>query len=1179
MYFVRLHLLAYGCFTDHLLEIPRASGLSIIHGANEAGKSTTLAAMTDFLFGFGTTTPYDFRHDNPYLRIGATLGNERGERLTAVRRKGNRETLLDAAGKTPLDPQALHPFLEGVDRHRFEMFYGLDHGRLQRGGEAILHGEGEVGTLLFEAGSGIAGVRGLMDRMREERERLYKPRGKNQVINTLNHRLVETQGRIRQQALSRDQWSNHVVARDRLLRQSAALREILGEKKRQERHLRRIVTLGPMFARLTHYRSSREQLETVPRLSAGLMRERASLMTRKERTDEALTSHLRERNALEERLAAILVEEKLVEHAARIKILAMEARSLRERLRELSELQVKLADLNARQTDLWLRVGAAADEPSERLLPDATCRALLDRLREDRQRTLAKTAELERAIRIVQAEAREHREALPPLGRTEDLALFRERLPWLRRLLQREREAVEAFVKGRSALAQADLKLSLLPLWRGDMAALEACHPPTTATMDRFIQEWQRDEEDERRSAEGLRQARENLRQLEAGRSRDDRTLGERPPTEAMVREVRSRRDEVWKNIYLHGLPGLDGKPDCREGASSGGDGDPRRAWGESLTAWMAQADLLVDGRLRAAGQLAQWRRLEQDIEANMQQERMLSERLAGIGERRRAMKNSWNELWQSLGVACPGTPMEMKGWPELRGEILRLAAEGRSWNEKGMAVRQELSAAIIDASEMVVALGGPGMEAGEEMGVTIERWEIFLNQCSALVERRAAVERRLAEIERSLETHREELEENERLRRENEERWRALMGPFGHPLGLEVESSAAFLGSFDTLHANFRQREEWLARIRDIEGQRDRFMVGVRELSLLLGEGEPAANERHVLERVEQLEERLDRTMIAVHRREELRKGIEERRNLERECHATRTTIARRFEEIGERYGTRDPEEMAAIEEQVRSKEEVDRKIGECEGEMLASAEGATLEEVTLEVLGQDVDVARAELDRIQVEIDRLTGELRTLDQDYGGEVRELQAMTGSDAVACLRQEMEGLGHDLVRHAEHHVRLGLAEGLLQRVIERFQEQNQDPVLHGAARYFRELTAGSFVDLRLDHDGQRHFFHGVRPGGERVRVEGMSAGTRDQLFLALRLGAMESLNEGHQPMPLILDDLLVHFDDHRAAAALKILSGLERQVIYFTHHPHLLELAHRHLASGLFGSSQLNGTT
>lgn len=76
-------------------------------------------------------------------------------------------------------------------------------------------------------------------------------------------------------------------------------------------------------------------------------------------------------------------------------------------------------------------------------------------------------------------------------------------------------------------------------------------------------------------------------------------------------------------------------------------------------------------------------------------------------------------------------------------------------------------------------------------------------------------------------------------------------------------------------------------------------------------------------------------------------------------------------------------------------------------------------------------------------------------------------------------------------------------------------------------------------------------------------MEGMSDGSADQLYLALRIAALEDYLEAAQPMPFVADDLFVNFDDSRAAAGFRVLASLASrcQVIFFTHHAHLVEVA------------------
>lgn len=58
-----------------------------------------------------------------------------------------------------------------------------------------------------------------------------------------------------------------------------------------------------------------------------------------------------------------------------------------------------------------------------------------------------------------------------------------------------------------------------------------------------------------------------------------------------------------------------------------------------------------------------------------------------------------------------------------------------------------------------------------------------------------------------------------------------------------------------------------------------------------------------------------------------------------------------------------------------------------------------------------------------------------------------------------------------------------------------------------------------------------------------ILVNEMSDGSADQLYLALRLASIEQYIEGHEPLPFIVDDILIRFDDKRSAATLKVLAN------------------------------------
>lgn len=146
----------------------------------------------------------------------------------------------------------------------------------------------------------------------------------------------------------------------------------------------------------------------------------------------------------------------------------------------------------------------------------------------------------------------------------------------------------------------------------------------------------------------------------------------------------------------------------------------------------------------------------------------------------------------------------------------------------------------------------------------------------------------------------------------------------------------------------------------------------------------------------------------------------------------------------------------------------------------------------------------------------------------------------------------------------QEYLRLRLGSAVLREGIERYRKKNEGPVLGRASELFQRLTLGSFAALRIDFDEDgEQVLAGVRPDGGSVLPQAMSEGTSDQLYLALRLASLEIWLRQGEPMPFIVDDILVSFDNRRATATLEILAELsvQTQVVFFTHHEHLVELA------------------
>ena len=238
--------------------------------------------------------------------------------------------------------------------------------------------------------------------------------------------------------------------------------------------------------------------------------------------------------------------------------------------------------------------------------------------------------------------------------------------------------------------------------------------------------------------------------------------------------------------------------------------------------------------------------------------------------------------------------------------------------------------------------------------------------------------------------------------------------------------------------------------------------------------------------------------------------------------------------------------------------------------GELHQLAPGRSEAELADEAGAVDIDQVPGRL----VEIKSRLSELDAVRVTQGGSLADCRAKLlamakGLDVAGPSQAVQDGLAV-IEDDAARYVRLRLAHALLQGGIEQYRRSQQGPLLARAGVLFERLTDGRYVRLELDETERGDpVISALRPEGTRCLADHLSEGTRDQLFLALRLASIAIEAEATQPLPLIADDLLVNFDDKRARAALRLLGefGRTTQVILFTHHAHLVEMADLDAAS------------
>ena len=110
-------------------------------------------------------------------------------------------------------------------------------------------------------------------------------------------------------------------------------------------------------------------------------------------------------------------------------------------------------------------------------------------------------------------------------------------------------------------------------------------------------------------------------------------------------------------------------------------------------------------------------------------------------------------------------------------------------------------------------------------------------------------------------------------------------------------------------------------------------------------------------------------------------------------------------------------------------------------------------------------------------------------------------------------------------------------------------------MLRDVGQLFSKLTRGRYIGLRRRLDEQGTLILAEASGKDK-EPKPISGGTREQLYLAIRLAYARHYCRENEPLPLVMDDVLVNFDDERSEAALDMLVELAQdiQLIFLTCH-------------------------
>jgi uncharacterized protein YhaN len=1180
---LELSLLAFGPFTDVVLDLSGGQeGLHMIFGPNEAGKSSALRGLRQALFGIPAQSADNFVHSYTKMRIGLTLRGGDGRTLRFIRRKGNRNTLLAADGATPLPDEALRPFLGGLAESEFGSRFALDHDELVGGGKAILQGGGELGALLFQAGGGLKNLQEMQRQLDKEIEALFKPTGARPRINAGLAELKAANDVKRQASLHSAEWVEHETAHRAAV---AGIEEVEGRLAAAHAEKRRLERLRDALPLLSRQRRCQEELASlgpIVLLPERFQKDRLEALSRREASRAAKERAEAAVVELDRRLAELAVPEDLLaegdaierlregqaaDRKARKALPAEEARLLQALIAAhelLAESWPELTPGRAEYDTLLPAVMAAG----ERLRLTRAQRAAIQDLASDRTRLAAEHVQTLKTIAEHTEQLQVEQAALEELPPPREVGSLEVALGQARDLGDLD-GALEA---ARNGLARAEQdaarRLSQLTLWDGTLEALEAARAPAAETVDRFDDELAQAEAER----EQLRKERQSAvdEKVEAeGMLELLRQSAGSVPTEDDLSRARADRDRLWtliRRAWEDGrLPGT-GDPGGLLEPGQAADVSPKM-----LADRFEQLKLLADShadRLRReaervaqqAAALASLRRSRRRLEFLDSQEEQLIRRGEEIAGR-------WRAAWAGLCID-PLSPREMRGWLQLRKELVAQSAEIQDRRGEVVGLEAKLAACRRWLGQELAALGEPAAASDEPLASFRGRAEAALKQLVQAEARRGKLVESRDKLKRQIEAAQLQAHALEQRLDAWRGRWAAAVAPLGLAADVTTEHAGAMIDQVAELQARIKEARDLQARIANLRRDAEQFGRDVREVCTRVAP-ELTPDDAPGSPSVEMAASELLRRFRLAGEARTARGSLIEQREAQsaaaRDAERALEAADRQLDALCRQAQCGAVDDLPRVEEQSAQARELDHRLKVLDEQIRELCGHEAPDEFRRAALALDLDRLPDRLQHLADEIARLDSERGEFNRALGREQQILKQMDGSARAAEAAEMAEELKARLAVDVEEYARLRLAAVILRESIERYRRRSQGTVLDCASALFARLTLGSFEGLRIDYDEQdQAVLKAVRPGGdETVGIEGLSLGTADQLYLALRLASLEAYLDGHEPVPLIVDDVLIQFDDERAAAALEALAEVSRrtQVVLFTHHEHVCQIA------------------
>ncbi|XZE36609.1 AAA family ATPase [Pirellulaceae bacterium SH501] len=1161
----QLDLIAVGPFTQVTLDFSRGMpGLHLVFGPNEAGKSSALRAITDFFYGFPNRTSDDFLHPYKNLRVGGTLCHSDGTVHRLVRRKGNQNTLRDESDTTPVPDDLLRKYLGDVDRNSFATMFGINHESLRQGGQDLVAGGGEIGEALFASAAGLSELRSVQSGLADELQGLFKPHGPGGTLGTSIKALDAARERRKRSLVSAEAWESHRSILHNAKQRREQIVEEIQCKQAEILRCKRILRSIPLVASWKVTQSKLAAEAEVPLLHEQFGKQAQSLLlvfhqneTRIEHLQKRLQELREQIDSLpppDERLLTLQGVDELK------KGLGVHLNAQKQRPRLVSYRDDHDHKIRQLQRDIGQSVGPVDMDALRAVLSRQTRIQELGNKKEGNEERLRSK---QNALKKLSLETESAESRLSQLAVSEHTIALRTTLKKIAREgnLEEDLHHLQNEVDELAVRLQAVYQTIDAP--KLELVKLLSIPIPARSLVEQF-------EDEERAISDNLNRTLASIRELEQSKANSIQKLSLLEAGQSILSmndliESREFRDRGW-TLIKGGLRGGDlNSSECKAFLETSPIGDSLE---DAFEGALRKADDIADTLRRDADRVAAKAQLHAENQSITDRIAQQREWLTQTESERADWAKRWEGVWESCGLV-PRPPRAAKVWIERVAE-LRKASQAL---EEKTRIAQKLDSQIQQfTAELIAVLARMNPDGRDKLPAD---WTSLVDYASGHDESARLIEREREQCESALVRGRLELAKAtvdvEECQTELDH-WHRDWGEEMERLRLAANASpmeaSRILNALEKIREHETQRADYQKRVDGIDRDSKEFLESLERMVATAipdcaGEAEDV--------QVQVLTQRIEKARSDEEDRGRLNREFVRVQGELRELQTSHDATKRSIHGMMMEAKVQSPEELLGAAERSNEKRSSLSSIRTIESAIQGECGLGDLNEFLAEV-----EREASEKDSIEPRIQQLASEVALLESDKERSLEEfhrensvLEQLERQEEVLDATVDCESLAATIEEQFRELMVLRICSHVLNAGMERFREKNQGPVLKAAGDMFQKMTLGGFERLRVDWDENgKAVMVGVRGGtAEDLHVHQMSDGTCDQLYLSLRLACLENWLSHHEPIPFIVDDILVHFDDDRSVATLQRLADLSArtQVIFFTHHEHLLELARKAL--------------